>query len=193
MTKEPDRLTQLLADISAGDEQAEGELYDMVYEELHGIAARFMQRERPGHTLQPTALVHEAFLRLLPSIDAEAPNRAYFFAAAANAMRRVLVEHARKRAAKVHGGDMNRVFLDEVLDTLKCEQKVDVLALDESLEQLQRCGERQYQVVMLRFFGGMTYDEVAEHLQVSVSTAEKDWQMARAWLRRQLRSPHDDA
>ncbi len=186
-------VTKLLPDIAAGSREAKNQLFELVYEELRGIANGLMRWEREDHTLQPTALVNEAYLKLCAGTELKADNRAYFFAAAANAMRQVLVDRAWKRKAEVHGGKLRRVPFDPVLDWLESTQQVDVLALHEALERLEGLGKRQHEVIMLRFFGGLKDEEVAEHLKVSVSTVEKDWKMARAWLHGQLRGRNNDA
>ncbi len=179
-------VTTVLADIRSGSADAKNRLVELVYEELRRLAYQVMRTERAGHTLQPTALVHEALLRLLDGETlVHAPNRAYFFAAAAHAMRQVLVDHARKRAASKRGGDYERVTLDEVLDSLE-QQRVDVLALNAALDELAVRHERQSKVVVLRFFGGLTMTEIAHQLDVSVGTVENDWRIAKAWLRGQL-------
>lgn len=179
-------ITTVLGDIRAGRAEAKKRLVELVYEELRRLAHQVMRTERAGHTLQPTALVHEGLLRLLDGETlANAPNRAYFFAAAAHAMRRVLVDHARKRAASKRGGDYERVTLDEVLDSLE-RQSVDVLALNAALDELAARHERQSKVVVLRFFGGLTMPEIAHQLDVSVGTVENDWRIAKAWLHGEL-------
>jgi RNA polymerase sigma factor (TIGR02999 family) len=179
-------VTTLLDAIRAGDADARGKLVELVYVELRRLAGGLMRRERPDHTLQPTALVHEALFRLLrPDALGGAQNRAQFLAAAARAMRRVLVDHARGRAAGKRGGGQGPVLLDEGLDYL-ARQHLDVLAVHEALDQLAGLHERQSQVVELRFFGGYTMEEVAGLLQVSVSTVESDFRKATAFLRGRL-------
>jgi RNA polymerase sigma factor (TIGR02999 family) len=179
-------LTTLLDAIRAGDAGARDELVELVYVELRRLAGGLMRRERPDHTLQPTALVHEALPRLLhPDVLGGAHNRAQFLAAAARAMRRVLVDHARGRAAGKRGGGQGQVPLDEALDYC-ARQNLDVLAVHEALDELAGLHERQSQVVELRFFGGYTVGEVAGLLQVSVSTVESDFRKATAFLRRRL-------
>ena len=146
-----------------------------------------MRRERDNHTLQPTALVNEAALRMLGQIsDIASRDRAYFFGAMATAMRRVLVDHARSRNAARRGGDYQRQSLDYAIDAVEQEAQVDLLALDDALDQLAELNLRQSEIVSLRFFGGMSIPEIADHLSVSVSTVEKDWRVARAWLHGQL-------
>jgi RNA polymerase sigma factor (TIGR02999 family) len=179
-------VTTLLGALRAGDPAAQERLVQRVYADLRELAAGLMRRERTDHTLEPTALVHEAVLRLLDQ-DAlpRAPNRRYLLAAAARAMRQVLVDHARTRQADKRGGGLHRQPLDDVLEYFS-RQKLDVLAVHDALDRLARLDERQSQVVALRVFGGLTLEEVAEQLDVSVATVGNDFRMARAWLRREL-------
>jgi len=161
-------------------------LSNTVCAEIRRIAAAYMHKERPGHTLQPSDLMNEALQRLIrDGVFSSAPNRGYVFAAAAQAMRRVLVEHARARATQMRGGEWKRVALDDVIDSM-AEQNLDVLALHEALEQLAELHPRQCQVVEMRYFGGFTYPEIAEQLGIAPPTAESDFRMARAYLRRHL-------
>jgi RNA polymerase sigma factor (TIGR02999 family) len=179
-------VTLLLASIRDGDVEAVSRLAELVYSELHRIAERLMSDESPAHTLQPTALLNEAFLRLFHGNGLHrVPNRRYFFAAAVRAMRTLLVEYARRRKASKRGGRMRRLPFDDMLDSC-AEQQFDVEALHEGLEALSMLHERSAQVVTLRFFGGFTVDEVAAQLGVSVSTVEADFRFARAWLRDRL-------
>ena len=179
-------VTTLLDEIRAGNADAKSQLVELVYAELHGVASGLMRRERAGHTLQPTALVHEACLRLLtPEVLNLAPNRAYFFAAAARAMRQVLVDHARRRGAGKRTGTQEPVPLDQILDRFAA-QNLDLLAVHEALTELSALHERQSRVVELRFFGGYTVEEIAEQLAVSVATVESDFRKARAYLRSRL-------
>jgi RNA polymerase sigma-70 factor (ECF subfamily) len=179
-------LTAILGEVRAGREDATERLVRAIYAELRRIAGGLMRRERSGHTLQPSALVHEALLRLLDGDTlADVPDRRYLFVAAAQAMRQVLVDHARRRhAAKRLGGRIRRP-LDEALVAFE-EQGLDVIALHDSLDQLARSNPRQAQVVTLRFFGGLSVPEVAATLEVSDTTVEGDWRFARAWLKGQL-------
>jgi RNA polymerase sigma factor (TIGR02999 family) len=179
-------VTTLLARIRAGDAAARARLGEVVYAELRRMAGGLIRDERPGHTLGVTGLAHEAYLRLFrqPSLEAT-PDRAYLFSAAAEAMRRVLVDHARARAAAKRGGDWQRVPLDDVLDSFE-RQCPDLLALHEALDQLAALNERQARAVELRFFGGCEVSEVAEALGVSQSTAEKDLAKALGFLRGRL-------
>jgi RNA polymerase sigma factor (TIGR02999 family) len=185
-------VTTLLDAIRAGDAGAQGQLVELVYVELRRLAGGLMRRERPGHTLQPTALVHEALPRLLhPEVLSGAHNRAQLLAAAARAMRRVLVDHARLRAADKRGGGRGQVPLDEALDYC-ARRHLDVLAVHEALDELAGLHERQSQVIELRFFGGYTVGEVAGLLQVSVSTVESDFRKATAFLRSRLAEEDGD-
>lgn len=180
-------VTALLQAIRAGDAEARGRLVEQIYQELHQVAAGLMRQEETTHTLQPTALLHEAFANLFRAdVLARAPNRAYLFGAAARAMREVLVDHARRRQAAKRGSGQRPLPLDAVLHHFE-EQNLDVIALHEALEQLATFHERQSQVVTLRFFGGFTVQEIAAQLGVSASTVESDFRIARAWLREQLR------
>src|SRR5437868_369607 len=171
-------VTTLLDAIRAGDANAQSRLVALVYDELRRRAGALLRRERPDHTLQPTALAHEALLRLLsPEALARTRDRAHFLAAAATAMRQVLVDHARRRAADKRGGGQETLPLDEALDYL-AQQKLDVLAVHEALDELAGLHARQSQVVELRFFGGYSVDEIADLLEVSVSTVESDFRKA---------------
>ncbi len=185
---EPQRdLTLILGRVRAGDERARGELIALVYDQLRQVAARLMRGERQDHTLPPTAVVHEAVIRLLgDAVFDRSPDRAFLFASAARAMREVLIDHARRRAADRRGGGWRRVPLDLVVDYFE-EQGLDIVAVHEALDRLAALNERQGQVMTLRYFGGLTVPEVAAALEVSVVTVERDWRLARAWIRDQLR------
>jgi RNA polymerase sigma factor (TIGR02999 family) len=172
--------TGLLTGWCAGDRAALDRLLPLVYGELRQIAARHLERERPDHTLQPTALVHEAYFRLIDQRRVDWRNRAQFLGIAAEMMRRILVNHARERAAQKRGGGFQRVTLTEALNQPGPE--VDIQGLDDSLRRLGELDPRKAQIVELRFFGGLTNDEAAEVLSVSPATAERDWKFARAWL-----------
>jgi RNA polymerase sigma factor (TIGR02999 family) len=187
MEAEPQQgLTLILGRARDGDEGARGELLALVYDELRRVASGLMRRERPDHTLPPTAVVHEAVIRLLgEAVLEKAPDRSFLFAAAARAMREVLIDHARRRAAGRRGGGRHRVPLDAVVDYFE-GQGLDLVAVHEALDRLARRDERQAQVMTLRYFGGMTVAEVAAALGVSVVTVERDWRLARAWLVDQL-------
>lgn len=184
-------ITLILAEIAAGSETAKERLIALVYEQLHRMARALMLRERGNHTLQPTGLVHEAYFKLFVGKPLQAVNRAYFFGAAANAMRQVLIDYARRIAARPEG--TREPLLDEILDSIQSACRIDVLDLDNELEKLKLMHERQWQVVTLRFFGGLQWTEIATCLNVSTSTVEKDWQAARAWLYRSLKGFGNDA
>lgn len=179
-------VTQLLADVSQGDQAAMGKLLPVIYEELHQMAHRQLLRERSDHTLNTTALVHEAYLKLVQLDRIQWQNRAQFFAIAAQAMRRVLINYAVKRKALKRGGNQQKVSLNE--DFVMSEARADALiALDEALHRLKEINERQHQVVECRFFGGLSIEEAAEVLSISQATVKRDWNFARAWLNRELR------
>jgi RNA polymerase sigma factor (TIGR02999 family) len=185
MSDPTQHVEHLLAEIDGGDASAVDRLLPLVYDELHGLAVRHLARQRAGHTLQPTALVHEAYLRLARRDDAEWAGKAHFLAVAAKAMRQILLNHARDRAAAKRGGDLRRVTLDPGLVSTG-ERDVDLLALDGALERLARLSERQARVVELRFFGGLTIAETARVLGVGTTTVEDDWFVAKAWMAREL-------
>ena len=177
-------VTQLLDAMRQGDQVAFERLLPLVYDELHRIAGRYMARQQHGHTLQTTGLIHEAYLRMVDQTHVRSPSRAQFFGIAANLMRQILVHHARKhRAAKRGGG--NRVELDEA-SAVAAQRGVDLISLDGALKQLAQLNPRQSQVVELRFFGGLTEDEIAEVLGVSTMSVKRDWRIAKAELHRQL-------
>ena len=186
-------VTRLLKGARDGHGSAADQLLPLVYDELRALAGSFFQGQRRNHTLQPTALVHEAYARMVKSGGDESgqshwTGRAHFFAVAAKAMRQVLSNHARDRRAAKRGGDWHRVTLSDQL-TPSGKQDLDLLALDEALERLAALDERQCRIVELRFFAEMTVEEIAHVLGVSVSTVEREWRMARAWLSAQLRDP----
>jgi RNA polymerase sigma factor (TIGR02999 family) len=176
-----DGATRLLIDWGKGDPAAHEQLLPLVYDELRRLAGAYMRRERPGHTLQPTALVHEAYLRLVDQQRVDWRNRAQFVGLAAMMMRRVLVNHARVRAADKRGGDAERVPLTLAGEMLR-RPEVDALALHEALDRLAAQDPRKSQVVELKFFGGLTTVEIAEALELSPATIEREWSFARAWL-----------
>jgi RNA polymerase sigma factor (TIGR02999 family) len=178
-------LTRILTDIAGGDRQAAVRLLPLVYEDFRALASRHLARERPVHTLQPTALVHEAFLKLVDQSRVNWQGRTHFFAVGAQAMRRILVEHARSRKRLKRGGEAHRDLLDEGVALVE-GNPADVLALDEALVKLAALDERQARVVEYRFFGGLTMEEIAEVLGVSKRTVEGEWRVARAWLHREL-------
>lgn len=179
-------ITQRLEALRRGDRGAESELADLVYDELHARARQYMRRERPDHTLQPTALVHEAFLKLMQGQDIEWQSRAHFLAVASTVMRRILVDHARARRAEKRPGGKHQVDMAEGIaaENPRTEQ---VLILDEALTRLSEMDPRQGRLVELIYFGGLTEEEAAEALGISTRTVKRDWASARAWLHAQLR------
>jgi RNA polymerase sigma factor (TIGR02999 family) len=183
----PKQVTQLLAAWGRGDETARDELMPLVYEELRRLAHKYIRQERPGHTLQTSALLNEAYLRLVDQKNIQWQDRAHFFGIAARLMRQVLVDYARKRGYAKRGGDARRVSLDDAMIVTQ-ERAAEVVALDDALRSLAAIDPRQSQVVELRFFGGLSIDETAKVLAVSPGTVMRDWTLAKAWLRRAVTS-----
>jgi len=185
MPKSPANVTELLQAWSDGDKAALDQLLPVVYDELRRQASRYLRRELAGHTLQTTALVNEAYLRLVDQKNVHWQNRAQFFGIAAQLMRRILVDHARsKQRAKRGGGDF-RVTLDEAM-AIAPDREVDLIALDAALDRLAQIDEQQSKVVELRFFSGLNVEETAEALRVSPATVKRDWSVAKAWLYREI-------
>ena len=182
---EQGHVTHLVARSVAGDADAAAEMFPIVYDELRRLAAAALRRERAHHTLQPTALVHEAFLRLAGAPDMPWQNRAHFVAIAARAMRRVLVDHARERNALKRGSGEVRLSLENI-DVPAATSDVDLVALDDAIARLAAVDERQARIVELRFFGGLTVEETAVLVETSDRTVKREWQLARAWLKREL-------
>jgi RNA polymerase sigma factor (TIGR02999 family) len=178
-------ITGILFRWSQGDEHALDSLTPLVYRDLRRIAARLLRAERSGHTLQPTALVNEAYLKLAGDAKVQWQNRSHFFAVAARAMRQILVDHARGHLAAKRGGGVTVVPLEEGLVFAR-ERSADLLALDRALQRLSAIDPRKTRVVELRFFAGLNNDEIAELLQISPNTVMRDWNMAKAWLRREI-------
>lgn len=181
----PAVITQLLLKWSNGDSSAREKLMPLVYDELRRLAAKYLRRERANHTLQPTALVNEAYLRLIDQQKVEWQNRAQFFGLAARLMRNILVDYARSHQAAKRGGEQYSVSLSRA-DRVSATSEVDLVALHETLERLTTHDPQKSSIVELRFFGGLTIEETAEVLEISHATVERDWKMARAWLRREL-------
>jgi RNA polymerase sigma factor (TIGR02999 family) len=204
MERTPDRpVTQLLVKWSGGNEGALGELTGLVYQELRNLAQRHLRRERSNHTIQRTALVHEAFVRLVNQQSVDWQSRAHFFALASNLMRRILVDHARARLASKRGGGVAAVSLDEIMAPLDVDDSSngghmpepqhldgetddDVAAIDEALTRLSALDARQARIVEMRYFGGLTIEETAQALEISDATVKREWTLARAWLKREL-------
>lgn len=187
MTPSPQQLTELLVAWGDGDRAALDKLMPLVYEELRRLAHKYMGRERAGNTLQTSALVHEAYLRLIDQRDVQWQNRAHFFGIAAQMMRRILVDYARSRNNQKRGGGAPRIALDEAVIVSE-ERAADVVALDDALKSLAKIDERKSQIVELRFFGGLSIEETAEVLKVSPGTVMRDWTLAKAWLKRAVTS-----
>ncbi len=184
-TPEPQRLTELLVAWSDGDQKALNDLFPLVYDELRQLARRHMRRERRGHTLRTTALVNDAYLRLVDQRQVRWQNRAHFFAIAAQMMRRILVDHARAKRYEKRGGGAAHVPLEEAA-VIAQGKEAEIIALDEALVALAEIDPRRARVVELRYFGGLSNEEIAEVLKVSPNTVTRDWNMARAWLYQEL-------
>jgi RNA polymerase sigma factor (TIGR02999 family) len=184
MSDQPN-ITELLVGYGRGDKEALDRLMPIVYEELRRQAARYLRREQAGHTLQTTALIHEAYVRLVDQRNVQWQNRAHFFGIAAQLMRRILVDHARTKKRAKRGGSDIRVSLTEATVAVK-GQDLDVVAVDEALQRLAAIDEQQSRVVELRFFSGLTVEETAEVMGISPATVKRDWSMAKAWLHREL-------
>lgn len=181
----PQQITKLLADWSNGDQSALDKLVPLVDQELRRIASRYMRRERPDHTLQTTALVNEAYFKLIDQRQVQWQSRAHFFAIAAKSMYRILLDYAKSQRRIKRGRDLQKVsFSDEAI--LSPQKSAELIALDEALKELEKFDERKYQVVCLRYFGGLTSEEIAEVLHIGKSTVEADWKLARAWLRQEM-------
>jgi RNA polymerase sigma factor (TIGR02999 family) len=185
MAVQDSEVTGLLRAWGQGDESALERLVPLVYDQLHLAARRYMAAERPGHTLQTTALIHETYLRLVNVRQVKWQNRAHFFAICAQLMRRILVDFARSRGYQKRGGDATRVDLDEAL-LITPEPGANLVALDQALQRLAEVDERKSRVVELRFFGGLSVKEAAEVLKVSADTVMRDWKLAKVWLLREL-------
>jgi RNA polymerase sigma factor (TIGR02999 family) len=181
----PESVTELLIAWNGGDQDALGDLMPLVFDELRVLANIYLQRERPGHTLQPTALVNEVYLRLVDQERVSWENRAHFFGMTARMMRRLLVNHAEARRTQKRGGGAQQVELDEAL-LGGSGPEVDVLAIDLALQELEKLDARQGQVVEMRFFSGLSIAETAEALQISPATVKRDWETAKLWLRRRI-------
>jgi RNA polymerase sigma factor (TIGR02999 family) len=187
VTTGAENITDLLLGYRRGDKEALDKLMPLVYDELRRQAARYLRREQAGHTLQTTALIHEAYVRLVDQHNVQWQNRAHFFGIAAQMMRRILVDHARTKKRVKRGGSDIRVSLADATTPVK-GQDLDIVALDEALQRLAKIDEQQSRVVELRFFSGLTVEETAEVMGISQATVKRDWSMAKAWLHRELTS-----
>ena len=190
MTVNADDLTELLIEWGQGDKAALDRLTPLVYDEIRRIAHRYVQRERVGQTLQTTALVNEAYLRLAGSANIAWQNRAHFYAVTAQVMRRILIDHARRRQYVKHGGETQRVAFEVAISEvglMSQPRAAELLALDEALDELARLDPRKSRVIELRYFGGLSLEETAKVLEVSLMTIRRDWRAAKAWLFRRMR------
>lgn len=185
-TDDSSAITLLLGKWREGDSEAMEKVTQYVYDELKRRASAYMRNERPGHTLETTGLVHEAFIKLIDRKEIEWSDRNHFLAVASQAMRRILVDHARNRKRLKRGGKQEDLPFDEIQEKPSADKGVDLVALDEALDNLAKFDQRQAQIVELKYFGGMTLDETAEILEVSRATVKRDWVLAKAWLRQQL-------
>jgi len=185
-TRHTQQITQMLKQWSEGNQQVLDQLLPLVYEELRRQASRYLRREREGHTLQTTALINEAYLKLIDQKNVDWQNRSHFFAIAAQAMRRILVDYARERHREKRGGAAENLPIEEAAFVVSNEKSVDLIALDEALTRLSRFDARQARVVELRYFSGLSIDETAEVLNVSNVTVRRDWNLAKAWLHREI-------
>jgi len=183
---EAPNITQMLREWSGGNREVLDDLMPLVYDELHRQARRFLSRERSDHTLQTTALIHEAYLKLVDQREVNWESRTHFFAIAANLMRRILVDYARAKNREKRGGDYLMLPLEEAALVAGKEKNIDLMALDEALTGLEKIDERQARIVELRYFGDLTLEETAEALGISRTTVADDWAMAKAWLHREL-------
>lgn len=186
MSEERNEISLILRDWSAGDRESAEALLSLVYDKLREIAAQYLRKERSNHTLQPTALVHEAYLKLVDLSGVSWQGRAHFFAVASKVMRHILVDHARARLSEKRGGDMQRVAIEDLVRFSK-KPDVDLLALDEALTRLAAIDEQQSKIVELRFFGGLSIEETAHILGVSPATVKREWVLAKTWLYRKLK------
>jgi RNA polymerase sigma-70 factor, ECF subfamily len=185
-----EEVTVLLGQLGKGNEEAASKLITLVYKELRRMAGGYMRRERSDHTLQPTALVHEAYLKLVQQRSTDWQSRAHFFGIAAQVMRRILVDHARGHLREKRGEGQRPVPIDEAL-VFAPEQSGELLKLDEALERLTKLDLRQGKIVELRFFGGLTVEQAADVLGISPKTVKRDWSLAKAWLHGELKASHD--
>jgi RNA polymerase sigma factor (TIGR02999 family) len=186
-------VTRLLEQINQGDRDAMDRLLPLVYEELRRLANRYFRSERSDHTLQPTALVHEAWLRLVGQKEAHWQNHLHFIAVAATTMRHILVDYARSHAAEQHGGHLRKIELNEAIAAAPGSRQMEILAVDDALRRLEALDAQQARVVELRFFGGLSIEETAEAMKLSRATVNRYWNFARAWLLREMgKSAHDD-
>jgi RNA polymerase sigma-70 factor, ECF subfamily len=191
MAEPPQDVTVLLGEVAQGDQQAVSKLMPLVYSELRRLAGRYMNRERSEHTLQPTALVHEAYLKLVQNPPVEWQNRAHFFGIAAQLMRQILIDYARGHGREKRGGGQQVLPLEGAI-VFSPEKSTELLRIDESLQRLTKLDPRQARIVELRFFGGLTVEETAQVMGVSPKTVKREWSMAKAWLHGDLKRGYDN-
>lgn len=184
--KEQNEISLILKDWSGGRRESVDALLSLVYDELRKIARQYLRKERPDHTLQPTALVHEAYMKLINISDVSWQDRAHFFAVASNVMRHILVDHARARLTDKRGGEFLRIGLEEALQISPGEDQVDLLSLDEALSRLAAFDEQKSKIVEMRYFGGLTIEETAHVVGISPATVKREWTLAKAWLFRSM-------
>ncbi|MEP7212391.1 MAG: sigma-70 family RNA polymerase sigma factor [Acidobacteriota bacterium] len=182
MSQEPQEITQMLLELTDGNEEVVNQILPHIYDELRRLASSYLRRERSNHTLQPTALVHEAYMKLIDQSRVKWQNRAHFFGIAAQVMRRILMDHARKHTAEKRGGDAELLPIEEEILIVSHDKSAELIALDDALQQLAEMDERKARIVELRYFGGLSIEETAEVLRVSVPTVNREWRMAKAWL-----------
>jgi RNA polymerase sigma-70 factor (ECF subfamily) len=187
MTRDQKQISEILRDWSGGNDASANVLLTLVYDELRKIASQYLRKERSDHTLQPTALVHEAYLKLVDISGISWQSRAHFFAVASNVMRQILVDHARARLTEKRGKDSQRIALEDAIG-ISDKPDVDLIILDEALKQLAEFDEQQDRIVELRFFGGLTIEETAHVLKISPATVKREWTIAKAWLYRRMKS-----
>ena len=182
MSEEPQEITRMLLELTDGNEEVVNQILPHIYDELRRLASSYLRRERSNHTLQPTALVHEAYMKLIDQSRVKWQNRAHFFGIAAQVMRRILMDHARKHTAEKRGGDAELLPIEEEILIVSHDKSAELIALDDALQQLAEMDERKARIVELRYFGGLSIEETAEVLGVSVPTVNREWRMAKAWL-----------
>jgi len=184
--KAPSEITQMLIELTGGNRDVVNQILPHIYDELRRLAGSYLRRERADHTLQPTALVHEAYMKLIDQKQVHWQNRAHFFGIAAQVMRRILMDHARKNTAEKRGGDADKLPLEEEILVVSHEKSADLIALDDALQALAEFDEQKAKIVELRYFGGLSIEETAEVMGVSVPTINRQWRMAKAWLHAEL-------
>jgi RNA polymerase sigma factor (TIGR02999 family) len=182
----PDQITQMLIELTEGNKEVVNQILPHIYDELRKLASSYLRRERSNHTLQPTALVHEAYMKLIDQNRVQWQNRAHFFGIAAQVMRRILMDHARKHTADKRGGEFEKLPIEEEILIVSQDKSSELLALDEALEELSKIDPDKAKIVELRYFGGLSIEETAEVMGVSVPTINRHWKMAKAWLYSQV-------